>query len=64
MTRSELVVAVGDEHERPERREPPAEKAEQVERRFVRPVRVFDDDERWGQPRAELGQRGVKDLSS
>ncbi|CAA9565886.1 MAG: hypothetical protein AVDCRST_MAG49-3046 [uncultured Thermomicrobiales bacterium] len=57
----DLVVAVGDDQQRADPAQPPAEEAEQVERGLVGPVGVLDHRQRRGQPGAELGQGRPED---
>jgi hypothetical protein len=54
----QLVVAVGGDHERGRGPDSPTQQPEDVQRRFVRPVEVFEDqDRRAGRPQLadELG---------
>src|ERR687897_1954606 len=52
-----LVVAVGNDEERAQPSDTPAEKAEQLERGAVGPVGVFGDDDRRSWSRGEGSQR-------
>jgi hypothetical protein len=45
MAPAQLVVAVARDHQRRNRRDPPAEQAQHVEGRLVRPVQVVQDDD-------------------
>ena len=45
MPRVELVVAVGEYHERRDVRDAASHELDQIERRVVRPVHVLDDDD-------------------
>ncbi len=57
MPRRDFVVPVGDNQQCSGLVDPAAEIAKQVERRFVRPMDVFDDNQRWtlGRQRIEHG---------
>src|SRR5687768_16876366 len=61
MARAHLVVAKGRDQHGWRAMDAPADKFQQIERRLVRPVHVFEDNERWRTGALELLQRREKD---